>query len=170
MTQIGNGGPERSSPGGQVAVASYSAYPEAEKAVDYLSDHRFPVEHAAIVGRGLSSVEQVTGRMTTWRAAGQSALTGALLGALFGWLFGLFDWINPLIASLLLALYGLLFGAVLGALIGFVAHAVTGGRRDFSSVQRMRADSYDVMVETGLATEAQRLLTEPGAPGVGRAS
>ncbi|MBP2335878.1 general stress protein [Saccharothrix coeruleofusca] len=154
---------------GQVVVASYQTYAEAERAVDHLSDQRFPVERTAIVGRGLSSFEQVTGRLTTWRAAAQSALSGALLGALFGWLFGLFDWINPLISGLLLALYGAVFGAILGALFGLIGHAMTGGRRDFSSVAGMRADSYDVLVDTDHAARAAQLLDAPGAPGRGHA-
>ena len=37
---------------GQVVVGSYETYAEAERAVDHLSDNRFPVERAAIVGRG----------------------------------------------------------------------------------------------------------------------
>lgn len=154
----------------QVVVGSYPTYTEAERAVDYLSDQRFPVERVAIVGRGLSSVEQVTGRLTVLGAAGRSALPGAVIGALFGWLFGLFDWINPLISGLLLALYGAIFGAVLGALFGAFGHTLTGGRRDFSSITGMRADTYDVQVDAGLADEATRLLGAAGAPGTGRAA
>lgn len=153
---------------GQVVVGSYETYAEAERAVDHLSDNRFPVERAAIVGRGLNSVEQVTGRLTTWGAAARSAVSGAVLGALFGWLFGLFDWVNPLIAGLLLALYGAIFGAVLGGLLGLLGHAMTGGRRDFSSVAGMRADSYDVLVEAEVADRAGQLPAAAGAPERGR--
>ncbi|WP_314036562.1 hypothetical protein [Dietzia sp. CH92] len=35
-----------------------------------------------------------------------------------------------------------------GAIFGGIGHASTGGRRDFSSVQTMEADSYDVLVES----------------------
>ncbi|MEU8608890.1 general stress protein [Actinoplanes sp. NPDC048791] len=154
---------------GQIVVASYPTYAEAERAVDHLSDHRFPVQRTAIVGRGLSSFEQVTGRLTIWRAAAQSAAYGAVVGALFGWLFGLFDWVNPLISGLLLALYGAIFGAVVGGLLGLLGHALTGGRRDFSSVAGMRAESYDVLVDAKFAPEAIRLLEAPAAPGRGRA-
>jgi heat induced stress protein YflT len=45
-------------------VASYPSYAEAEHAVDSLSDQGVAVEDVAIVGKGLQSVEQVTGRMT----------------------------------------------------------------------------------------------------------
>lgn len=144
--------------GARIAVSSYASYAEAERAVDLLSDRGFPVERVAIVGRGLSTVEQVTGRLTMWRAAGRSAVSGAILGALLGWIFGLFDWVNPLIIGLLLALYGALFGAVLGAALGFVGHLLSGGRRDFSSVSAVRADSYDVLVAAEVADDASRLL------------
>ena len=158
-----------SMPLGGVQVGTYGDYPSAQRAVDYLSDQKFPVERTAIVGRGLSSFEQVTGRLTIWRAAVQGAASGAILGALFGWLFGLFDWVNPLVSSLLLALYGAIFGAVLGALLGMLGHALTGGRRDFSSIAGMRADSYDILVDATVAAQAGQLLDAPTAPGRGRA-
>lgn len=148
----------------RVVLGSYRDYADAERVVDRLSDAGFPVEHTAIVGRGLNSVEQVTGRLTTLRAAGQSALSGAVLGALFGWLFGLFNWINPVISGLLLAFYGLLFGAALGAVLGAIGHSMTGGRRDFSSIAAMRADSYEVLVSAHLADQAVQALGGAPAP------
>ena len=93
-----------------------------------------------------------------------------MLGALFGWLFGLFDWVNPLISGLLLALYGAIFGAVAGGLLGLLGHALTGGRRDFSSVAGMRAESYDVLVDAEVAPQAIQLLDAPAAPGRGGAA
>ncbi|MFT7834727.1 glycine zipper family protein [Saccharothrix sp. BKS2] len=148
----------------RVVLGSYREYADAERVVDRLSDAGFPVEHTAIVGRGLNSVEQVTGRLTTLGAAGRSALSGAVLGALFGWIFGLFNWVDPVISGLLLAFYGLLFGAALGAVLGLVGHSLTGGRRDFSSISAMRADSYEVLVSAHLADEAARLLGAAPAP------
>jgi hypothetical protein len=56
-------------PSGGETVAIYDRYEDAERAVDYLSDHGFPVENAQIVGSDLHLVEQVTGRVTTGRAA-----------------------------------------------------------------------------------------------------
>jgi hypothetical protein len=79
----------------QRVVASYPTYTAAEQAVDYLSDHHFPVEHVAIVGRGLHSYEQVTGRMTWVKAAGYQAGGGAILGALFGWILACSTWSIP---------------------------------------------------------------------------
>src|SRR3954449_48932 len=119
--------------GGGIAVATYSTYREAERAVDHLSDHGFPVDRAAIVGRDLKLVERVTGRVDKKRAALNGAMSGAFVGFLIGWIFGLFDWTNPVLASGWLALNGIWIGALLGALMGVIAHALTGGRRDFSS-------------------------------------
>jgi hypothetical protein len=142
------------------AIATFSSYDEAERAVDYLADHGFPVERSAIVGRDLEYVEQVTGRMTYARAALGGLLSGAVIGFLIGWLFGVFNWFNPVVSSFWLAIDGLWFGALVGALMGLVTHALSGGRRDFSAVGGMRANRYEVVVEEPVADEAARLLGE----------
>ncbi|MDQ3547345.1 MAG: hypothetical protein M3439_00870 [Chloroflexota bacterium] len=143
-------------------IATYVTYPEAQRAVDYLADQRFPVERVAIVADGIKLVEQVTGRLSYGRAALSGALSGALTGAFFGFIFGLFDWIDPLVSGLVLALYGLIFGAIVGAIFGAVAYAMTGGKRDFTSISGMQADRYSVMVEAGMADEAAGLLSSFG--------
>jgi hypothetical protein len=74
-----------------------------------------------MVGRGLHSYEQVTGRLTYAKAAGHQVGAGAVLGAVFGWIFGLFDLVNLLVSGIALAIYG----ALIGAVIGLVAHALT---------------------------------------------
>jgi heat induced stress protein YflT len=139
-------------------IASYPSYEEAERAVDHLADSGFPVERVSIVGRGLHYVEQITGRMGYPQAALRGALTGAIIGALIGWLFGLFDWFEPLVAAAWLAFDGFWFGGVVGALIGLLMHALLRGRRDFSSVAGMRADTYEVLADADVAEEAARLL------------
>jgi hypothetical protein len=101
--------------GSRRTIASYSTYAEAERAVDWLADHGFAVERSAIVGMGLRSVEQVTGRMTPGRAAKIGAAQGALIGALFALLFGIF-FTGPEFVELLL--YSLALGALFGALYG----------------------------------------------------
>src|SRR3954468_220013 len=144
-------------------VASFGSYEEAERAVDLLSDRKFPVERTAIVARDLEYVEQVTGRMTYWRAMGLGALSGAMIGLLIGWLFGLFNWFDPVVSAFWLALDGLWFGALVGALMGLITHALTGGRRDFAAVGAMQARHYDVLVDEPFAEEAERVLGEmPG--------
>jgi hypothetical protein len=139
-------------------VASFHTYQDAERAVDRLSDHGFPVERAMIVGRGLRYVERVTGRMTYAKAALTGALTGALVGVLIAWLFVVFNWFSPIVANGWLVVDALWFGALVGALFGVLAHALTRGRRDFTSVSRMEADEYEVQVDDGLADEATRRL------------
>jgi len=104
--------------------------------------------------------ERITGRKGYGRAALEGLGAGALPGALIGFVFGLFSLIDPLVSGLLLAFYGLSFGAVLGAIIGLISHTLSGGRRDFSSVGSMRADSYDVVTDDEVAEEASRLLAE----------
>ena len=140
------------------AVASYTAYADAQRAVDFLADSGFPVHRVAIVARGLSVVEQVTGRRTWSLAAGQGALQGAVAGLLFGFVFGAFGVVRPLVGGGSLALSGLLYGAVIGAALGLVGYAVTGGRRDFTSVGGLRAERYEVMADLEVAAEAERAL------------
>lgn len=139
-------------------VSSSKGYEEAQRAVDYLSDNRFPVQNVAIVGAGLKSVEQVTGRRGYLQAAGGSALSGAAVGILLGWLFGLFNWVAPLISALVLAFWGLVIGLAVGAVVGLLSHLATRGRRDFSSVRTVAAEHYDIVVNAEVADEAQRLL------------
>jgi hypothetical protein len=139
-------------------VASLPTYEQAQRAVDYLSDEKFPVERVAIVGEGLRLVEQVTGRWSWGRAALDGLLSGVFIGLLLGWLFGMFNLVNPLVSTMMLALYGLILGAVIGAIAGLVGYAISGGQRDFTSVSMMQADRYNVLVDADSADDAQRLL------------
>ncbi len=141
-------------------VAVFDNYADAERAVDRLSDQRFPVERIAIVGHDLQVVEQVTGRLNYAGAAGKGAVSGALPGALIGWIFGLFNWINPLVAGLVLAFYGLIVGAVIGAILGMVMHALQRGRRDFDTVRMTVPSRYEVVADDEVADEAARLLQD----------
>jgi hypothetical protein len=137
-------------------IASYSTYADAERAVDWLSDHEFAVERSAIVGTGLRSVEQVTGRMTPGRAAMIGAAQGALIGALFALLFGIF-FTGPEFVELLL--YSLALGALFGALYSALfQYAASSGKRDFVSASSIQADRYDVQVDEEVAEQAMRVL------------
>lgn len=136
----------------QQRLASFTDYLGAQRLVDRMSDDGFPVEHVRIVGDGVRTVEQVTGRMTKGRAALVGAGSGAWFGLLIGLLLGLFAfgptaWITILLLSLLI-------GALWGAVFGFAAHWATRGQRDFSSVQTLRAQRYDVYVDTSHAAQA----------------
>ncbi len=139
-------------------AASYGTYVEAQRAVDALSDAGFPVESVDIVGHDVRLVERVTGRLTNARAAGAGALSGAWFGLFIGLLVGLFttgaEWVG-------LMLGGLLLGAFWGAAFGFVAHWMTRGQRDFSSVSSLIAGRYDVTVPRTQAERARELLGAP---------
>jgi hypothetical protein len=158
-----NGGGTLEQTGPRRVVASYTSYADAERAVDYLSDNKFPVDRVSIVGRDLEFVEHVTGRLTYAGAALRGALSGALVGLLVGWLFSIFNWFDPVIGWGWLILNGLWFGAVVGALFGVLSHALTGGRRDFASIGAVRANHYELLVDDEVATEAERLLSRMGA-------
>lgn len=118
-------------------------YDEAQRIVDSLSDAGFPVEHVRVVGTGLRSVEQVTGRMTNGRAALYGAASGMWLGLFVGLLLGLF----AVGAWLSVILWAVLLGAFWGLVFGLIGHAATGGRRDFRSMQGFEAEAYDVLVD-----------------------
>lgn len=140
------------------AIASYPTYADAQHAVDTLADQRFPVSGLAIVGANLQSFERITGRRGFGRAAAEGAGSGALVGAVVGWLLGVFSLVQPLASGVVLALIGLLVGAVIGALVGFLAHALSRGRRDFSSVSTVRAEHYDVLALSEIADEAEAAI------------
>jgi hypothetical protein len=144
-----------SAPSNARSVASYDTYPEAQQAVDRLSDAGFPVEHVDIVGSDLRLVEHVTGRVTTGRAAMYGAGIGAWYGLFFGLLVGLFttgpEWVGLVIG-------GLVIGAIFGASFGFFAHWATQGQRDFSSRSGLVAARYDVLVANEQADRAEQVL------------
>ena len=139
-------------------IAEFDNYAEAQRAVDHLSDQRFPVERVAIVGRDLKYVEQVSGRMTTGRAALLGAAQGAALGAILGLLVGLIFTLSPNPALALLVLYGIVAGAILGAIFGALSHAATGGTRDFASIGTTTAERYELQVDDEVADRAAELL------------
>lgn len=137
-------------------IAAYPSYAGAERAVDWLSDQGFAVEHLAIVGKGLRSVEQVQSRMTGGRAALIGAGQGSLIGVLFALLFGIF-FNGPAFGGLLA--YSVIVGGVFGALWGAIAYeAGSSGERDFVSDTGIEAERYEVQADEGVADEAKRLL------------
>jgi hypothetical protein len=52
----------------------------------------------------------------------------------------------------------LLYGAVMGAVFGFVGHALSGGRRDFTSKSKIVASSYDIHCTWSEADKAREVL------------
>ncbi|MEV6597441.1 general stress protein [Actinoplanes sp. NPDC051346] len=142
-------------PAPTVSVATYPNYLQAQQAVDYLSDNKFPVERTSIIGTDLRLVENVLGRVTVGRAALAGAASGAWFGLFIGIFFGLFgnsSWVSVI-------LLGLIIGAVWGAIFGAIAQAMSGGRRDFTSRSSLQAAQYAVIVDADVADGARQLLT-----------
>jgi hypothetical protein len=143
-------------PRGQV-VGSYDTYAEAQRAVDFLSDEHFPVQHVSIIGSDLRMVENVTGRLTRGRAALAGAATGAWFGLFVGVLLSVFAQEGT--NAVVLVLSAVAYGAVFGAIFGFVGHAATGGRRDFSSRSRIVSGRYEIVCTWAEADRAREVLT-----------
>ncbi len=142
------------------SLALYDDYPQAQRAVDHLSDEGFPVENCMIVGTDLKQVERITGRLTTGRVALAGALSGVWLGVFVGLIFLLFVEDAGLATVLSTMAVGGMFG-VIWSLLGYV---MTRGQRDFSSVQGVVATRYEVLVEHKHAEQARTLLAQlPGA-------
>jgi hypothetical protein len=124
-------------PTGQ-SIAVYDSYADAQRAVDYLADQQFPVQHLAIVGTDLKQIERVTGRLTWGKVLLGGVAGGAWIGLLIGLLFALFtpeDTVRILIFSVVWA-------AIFGAILAGVGYAFTGGRRDFTSMTATIASRY----------------------------
>jgi hypothetical protein len=141
------------------SLGVYDKYEDAQRSVDFLSDHEFPVENCMIVGTDLKQVERVTGRLTTGRVALGGLLSGLWMGLFIGLIFSFFGTGGALAVIVSTMLFGALFG-VIWALAGYAA---TRGRRDFSSVSQIVATRYEVLVEHKHAQRGRELLTQlPG--------
>jgi hypothetical protein len=142
------------------SLAVYDDYADAQKAVDHLSDRKFPVDQCLIVGTDLKRVERITGRLSTGRVAAGGLLSGLWFGLFIGLIFALFaeSGALPVIAS------AMGFGAAFGLIWALLGYAMTRGQRDFSSVTQVVATRYEVLVEHKVAAQARELLAElPGA-------
>ncbi|MFD7310212.1 general stress protein [Promicromonospora sp. NPDC059942] len=146
-------------------VAAYSTYLEAQKAVDYLSDNKFPVENVTIVGTDLRMVERVTGRLTY----GRVALAGALSGAWFGFFVGLLLTLFAGSSGFQVMFAGIALGAGFGLLFSILSYSFTGGRRDFTSSSQIVAATYAILCGHEHASDARALLVQsPGGLGKAR--
>ncbi|NHA69412.1 general stress protein [Phycicoccus flavus] len=140
-----------------MSLGVHDSYEQAQKAVDYLSDHEFPVQDVLIVGTDLKQLERVTGRLTRGRVIGAGALSGMWLGLFVGIMFALFD---PNGLNLLSVLGTVLFGALFGAIWATVGYRLTRGQRDFTSVSQVVANKYEVLCEHKHVARGRELLTQ----------
>lgn len=114
------------------SLGVYAEYGQAQKAVDHLADHDFPVQNVLIVGTDLKQVERVTGRLTWGRVLAGGAASGAWVGLFVGLLIGLFAQEGSWFAAVAT---GLGIGLVWGVVFAAVRYSSSGGERDFASVK-----------------------------------
>jgi hypothetical protein len=143
-------------PRGQV-IATYDTYVEAQRAVDFLADEQFAVENISIVGSDLKMVERVTGRLTRGRAAAAGTASGAWFGLFVGVLLSLFAQSGTNGFALIIA--ATIYGAAFGAIFGFVGHALSGGKRDFTSRSKIVSSRYEIVVVWAQADKAREVLS-----------
>jgi len=151
------------SPGGGVMpqgeeVASFATYPEAQRAVDALSDQGFPVQHLAIIGTDLRQVERITGRMSWGRAAMSGAMSGLWIGMFFGIIMSVAGSNGPRLSFWACVLLGVLWGIV----FQLFSYALTRGRRDFTSISQVVASRYSIIAAREVREAAQALADVPG--------
>lgn len=141
-------------------VAEFTTYEEAQAAVDYLADNRFPVENLLIVGTNLKLLERVTGRRTWATVLGEGALSGITTGMLVGLMLMLFVGDG----DFTMLYVGLAMGVAFGVLARMLGHALSRGKRDFNSARITVATRYEVLAEHKVAQRARDMLAErPGA-------
>ncbi|MGA7203913.1 MAG: general stress protein [Specibacter sp.] len=153
-------------------IGSYTSYLDAQKAVDYLADEKFPVQHVSIVGNDLKIVERVTGKLSYPRVALRGAMTGAWFGLFIGVMLSFFDGTSGTAGGPYVNVFtAVLMGAAFWMLFAIIGYAAQRGKRDFTSTNQVLASNYDVIVTPDVAMDARRLLaqlpmnsTAPAAP------
>lgn len=148
----------RSVPTGDT-VGRYTSYLDAQKAVDYLADHQFPVQLVSIVGNDLKMVERVTGKLSYPRVALSGALTGAWFGLFVGVLLTFFGTSAGAEAPFSV-MTSIALGAGFWMLFGIAGYAMQRGKRDFTSTSQVLASSYDVIVAPEVSGDARQLLAQ----------
>jgi len=141
-------------------IAEYATYDAAQKAVSDLIEKDVPAKDIAIVGRGLRSVEKVTGRLGYATAARSGAVNGILLGLLFAAIFVL----GSPTAALPVFVGVMLVGIAIGMLMSIISYSIIRRRRDFTSVTQVIADHYDVTVLARSLAKAQEIIGRRPAP------
>lgn len=160
-TGSGRGVPKLPTPFQGELIASYTTYEQAQRAVDYLSDEKFPVQKVAIIGTDLRMVERVTGRLTYSRVAGAGAFSGAYFGSFVGLLLLIFG-----SGGVDLLLAAVVIGAGFGMFFGVISFSFTGGRRDFTSASQIVASQYQVVAVVEVANQARNTLRKLPNSGV----
>lgn len=147
------------------SLGVYSTYQEVQSVVDTLADNEFPVQSTLIVGTDLKLMERVTGRRTWPRVLGQGVLSGLWMGLFLGLLLLL---ITP--GNFMVVLTSIFLGIIFFTVWSAVGYAMTGGKRDFTSMTATIPMQYELMVEHSHAQAARSILLAAGATPPGPAT
>jgi len=142
-------------PRGEI-LGRYDSYLDAQKVVDYLADHDFPVAGVSIIGNDLKTVERVTAKLSYPKVA----LAGAAQGAMFGIFVGLILSIFGPNGGLMQILSSVGLGMAIWMIVGVVSYSFRKGKRDFSSSSQVMATNYDVVVGFEHAAVARQLASK----------
>ena len=127
-----------------MSLGGYDSYDKAQRAVDYLADHEFPVQNVLIVGTDLKQLERVTGGS---RVAGPSA---AAPSPARGWACSSGSCSRCSTPRTGSTARGPGDGRVRAAVrprLGADGSRATPGPSDFTSVTQVVATKYEVLVE-----------------------
>lgn len=142
-------------PRGEI-LGRYDSYLDAQKVVDYLADHDFPVAGVSIIGNDLKTVERVTAKLSYPKVALAGAAQGAMFGIFVGLILSVFG-PNGGVAQILSSV-GL--GMAIWMIVGVVSYSFRKGKRDFSSSSQVMATNYDVVVAFEHAAAARELASK----------
>ncbi len=141
-------------------IAEHATYQGAQKSVSQLIEADIPAKDIAIVGRGLRSVESVTGRLGYAAAARSGAINGILLGLLFSAIFVL----GTPNAAIQLFVGVMLVGIAVGMLLSIITYTLVRRRRDYTSITQVIADQYEVTVLPRSIQRAREIIGRPMPP------
>ena len=135
-------------------VATYSKYEGAQRAVSKLIENEIPARDIAIVGKGLRSIEKITGKLGWGRAAWQGAMNGLFLGLLISAFAAI--WMPEAAMAMIGGI--ILIGVAFGMALRILNYSLVRRRRDYASMMTITADRYEVTVVGVYTGKARELL------------
>jgi hypothetical protein len=141
-------------------IASHHRYFAARSTVDDLAAAGLPVDEGAIIAREIRPMDR-----GPRRDLALLTLDGALVGALVGLLLGSFSVFQPLASALVVGSWSLVVGGAVGATLGLLRKWLSPARP--RNGRAVIADSFDVVVDVGIADFASSVLRERTAIVIG---
>lgn len=133
-----------------VPIRSYKTLVEAERAVDRLSECRFPLEYVSLAAAGVKGCEHATAtRASSAGGVGRGRLAGAVL-VIVALLAGALVAEGPVLTAF--------FGAAAVAVLGSCASLTLAGRRSSFDCLAIVADRYELRVDAQWAGDAEHVL------------